>query len=239
MELVTTVTAVPPPRHTVRQFAQWVAGSVAPGAPVLNVGAGANVSGALRPLVRREPYLVGVDPDAAIHANVSLAERHRMSLEEFAVANAGRFDVVLSVYVAEHVTRPAAFAAASARVLRPGGEWFGLTLNVRHYFGAATWAASRVGASDWLLRRVAGNRLVHEHHFPPAYRMNSVRALRGVCAQAGFERLDVRCYDATDRYQWYLPGGTRWFAPAYTRLVYAAGRPGLMGHLTFRARLPA
>jgi len=239
MELVTTVTAVPPPRHTVRQFAHWVAGSVAPGVPVLNVGAGANVSGALRPLVRREPYLVGVDPDAAIGANASLAERHRMSLEEFAVANAGRFDVVLSVYVAEHVTRPAAFAAASARVLRPGGEWFGLTLNVRHYFGAATWATSRIGASDWLLRRVAGNRLVHEHHFPPAYRMNSVRALRGLCAQAGFERLDVRCYDATDRYQWYLPGGTRWFAPAYTRLVYAAGRPGLMGHLTFRARLPA
>jgi SAM-dependent methyltransferase len=239
MELVTTVTAVPPPGHTVRHFAQWVAGSVAPGAPVLNVGAGANVSGGLQPLVRREPYLVGVDPDAAIRTNASLAERHQMSLEEFAVSNAGRFDVVMSVYVAEHVTEPAAFAAASARVLRPGGEWFGLTLNVRHYFGAATWATSRIGASDWLLHRLAGNRLVHEHHFPPAYGMNSVRALRGLCAQAGFERLDVRCYDATDRYQWYLPGGTRWFAPAYTRLVYAVGRPGLMGHLTFRARLPA
>jgi len=189
--------------------------------------------------VRREPYLVGVDPDAAIERNASLAERHRMPLEAFAADNAGRFDVVLSVYVVEHVTDPAAFAMANARVLRPGGEWFALTLNVRHYFGGITWAMSRMGVSDWLLHRLAGDDQVHEHHFPPAYRMNSLRTLRRTCAAAGFERLEVRCYDATDRYQWYLPRGLGWFAPAYTRFAYAMGRPGLMGHLSFRATLPS
>ena len=59
------------------------------------------------------------------------------------------------------------------------------------------------------------------------------------CAAAGFEQLEVRCYDATERYQWYLPPGLRWFAPTYTRLAYAVGRPGLMGHLSFRATLPS
>ena len=206
---------------------------------MLNVGAGANVSGALQPLVRREPYLVGVDPDAAIETNTSLAERHRMPLEEFAPCNAGRFDVAMSVYVVEHVTDAAAFAMANAQVLRPGGDWFGLTLNVHHYFGATTRAMSRIGASDWLLQRLVGDELLHQHHFPPAYRLNSVRALRRACAAAGFERLEVRCYDATERYQWYLPPGLRWFAPTYTSLAYAVGRPGLMGHLSFRATLPS
>jgi SAM-dependent methyltransferase len=162
-----------------------------------------------------------------------------MPLEEFAASNAGRFDVVLSIYVIEHVSDPAAFAAASARVLRPGGDWFGLTLNVRHYFGGTTWAMSRIGAADWLLHRLEGDRVGHEHHFPPEYRLNSVRALRRVCADAGFSRLEVRCYDATERYRWYLPGGLQWFAPAWTTFAYAVGRPGLMGHLTFRATLPS
>jgi len=76
---------------------------------------------------------------------------------------------------------------------------------------------------------------VHEHHFPTEYRLNSARALRRHCGAAGFTSLELRCYDATDRYQWYLPPGLRWFPPAYTRLAYAVGRPGLMGHLTFRA----
>ena len=237
MALTSTVIVVPPPRDTVRHFARWVAGSVSPGTLVLNVGAGADVSGALQPLTRRRPCLVGVDPDAAIEANVSLDERHRMRLEEFAATNECRFDVVLSVYVLEHVTDPAGFAAATARVLRPGGEWFGLTLNVRHYFGGTTWAMSRLGVADWLLRRLEADRVGHDHHFPPEYRLNSLPTLRRTCAAAGFERLEVRCYDATDRYRWYLPRGARWFAPAYTRFAYAAGRPGLMGHLTFRATL--
>jgi hypothetical protein len=47
----------------------------------------------------------------------------------------------------------------------------------------------------------------------------------------------LRCYDATDRYQWYLPSGLQWFPPAYTRFAYAVGRPGLMGHLTFRTTM--
>ena len=98
-----------------------------------------------------------------------------MPLEEFAALHAGRFDVALSVYVVEHVTDAAAFAMANAQVLRPGGDWFGLTLNVHHYFGATTWAMSRIGASDWLLQRLVGDELLHQHHFPPAYRLNSVR----------------------------------------------------------------
>jgi SAM-dependent methyltransferase len=239
MGLMSTVTVVPPPQDTVRHFARWVAGSVRPGAPVLNVGAGADLSGQLRPLTRRRPYLVGVDPDGAIEANSSLAERHRMRLEDFASCNECRFDVVLSVYVLEHVTDPAGFAAAVARVLRPGGEWFSLTLNVRHYFGATTWAMSRLGVADRLLRRLEAGRVGHDHHFPPEYRVNSLSALRRTCAEAGFERLEVRCYDATERYQWYLPRPVSWFAPAWTKFAYAVGRPELMGHLAFRATLPS
>jgi SAM-dependent methyltransferase len=237
MTLTTTVAVVPPPPRTVPHFAQWVADSCPAGAQVLNVGAGADVSGGLRPLLRRRPHLVGVDPDAAIDRNPSLDERHRMSLEDFARETPDRFDVVFSVYVLEHVADPAAFVRACARVLRPGGVLLGLTLNVRQYFGATTWAMSRLHAAEWLLHRLKGDGLHHEHHFPTVYRLNSVPVISRHCADAGFTSIDFRCYDATERYQWYLPRPLRWFPPAYSRVAYAVGSAGLMGHLSFRAQL--
>lgn len=95
-------------------------------------------SGSLRHLLRRSPYVVGVDPDEAIERNASLDERHRMTLEEYAADNVARFDIALAVYVLEHVAQPREFMAACARVLKPGGRLFGLTPNVHQYFGATT-----------------------------------------------------------------------------------------------------
>jgi 2-polyprenyl-3-methyl-5-hydroxy-6-metoxy-1,4-benzoquinol methylase len=235
MGISTSSTVVAAPRDTVRGLARWAAQECGAGARVLNVGAGENVSGGLRPLLRRGVHLVGVDPDEAIERNRSLAERHRMELEEFSETHAGEFDVVLSVYVLEHVADPAAFAAACARVLRPGGSWFALTLNVRHYFGATTWLLSRLHVAHPALHLLKGDSLVEEHHFPTQYRLNSRAAVRRHCVAAGFEHVDFRCYDATERYQWYLPGPLAGLAPAWTRAAYAVGAPALMGHLTFRA----
>ena len=230
---------VPPPRDSVQHLARWAAAACPQGARVLSVGAGGDVSGSLGPLLRRRPHLVGVDPDRAVRSNRSLTEWHQMTLEEFAAGTSERFDLVVTVYVLEHVEQPDRFAAACAHLLRPGGSWFGLTPNARHYFGAATWALSRLGAADRALHWLKGDDLVHEHHFPTVYRCNSVRAIRRHCESAGFSALDFRCYDATDRYQWYLPDRLRWFPPAYTRAAYALGRPQLMGHLSFRAQMPS
>lgn len=234
----TTATVLPAPRDTVRELARWAASACDDGARVLDVGAGEHVSGGLRPLLRRGVHLVGVDPDPAIERNRALAERHRMELAEFSEAHAAEFDVVLSVYVLEHVADPAGFAAACARVLRPGGSWFALTLNVRHYFGATTWALSRLHVAHPVLHLLKGDSLVEEHHFPTQYRLNSRAAVRRRCAAAGFERVEFRCYDATERYQWYLPGPLVHLAPAWTRAAYALGSPALMGHLSFRAVMP-
>ncbi len=233
-----TATAVPAPRDTVHHFVRWVSQHCDEGARVLNVGAGCDVSGALRPLARRRPHLVGVDPDGAVERNAALAERHRMTLEEFAESTTERFDAVIAVYVLEHVRRPDEFTRAAAALLRPGGSLFALTLNVQQYFGAATWLLSRANVADQALHWLKGDDLHHEHHFPTVYRCNSQRAVRRHCEAAGFGEVEFRCYDAASRYEWYLPDRLRWFPSVYSRFAYAVGAPGLMGHLTFRATMP-
>ena len=231
------VAVVPPPRYAVRGFARWVAQSTPDRADVLNIGAGRNLSGALIPVRRRARRLVGVDPDAAIWQNPHLDERHEATLEEFAVKHDGEFDVALCVFVLEHVADPQAFSRACARVLRPGGVLFALTVNKYQYFGLATWATTRLHVNEPLLRRLKGEAVVDSYHFPTEYRMNSPAQCSRHLQQAGFRSVEYRMFDKPDLYAWYLPEPLKPLAPAWSRAAYRLNTPWMMGSLSFRAVL--
>lgn len=229
------VEVVETPGHAVRWFSRWVAGSLTPHSDVLNVGAGRNLSGALLPVRRAGARIVGVDPDPAIAANAHLDERHQCTLEEFADTHEAEFDVAFAVFVLEHVVDPAAFTAACARVLRPGGELFALTVHKYQYFGLATWATTRLHVNEWLLRRLKSEEVVAAYHFPTAYRMNSPAQCSRHLARAGFRSAEFRMFDKPDLYAWYLPPALKPLAPAWSRVAYGVGSPRLMGTLSLRA----
>jgi SAM-dependent methyltransferase len=228
-----SVDVVRAPADPVPAFTRWVASVCTPGCRVLDVGAGTNASGPLRPILATKPHLVCLDPDASVHDNPMPVERVQATVEEYAARSPEPFDVAFAVYVLEHVAEPEAFLTGCAQLLRPGGSFFALTLNVRHYFGATTWALTRLHLEERTLHRLKGS-TGHHHHFPTAYRLNSVRALERSRRAAGFASGEVRAYDATANYAWYLPRGTGWVAPAWSRMAYAVGSPSLMGHLSLR-----
>jgi 2-polyprenyl-6-hydroxyphenyl methylase/3-demethylubiquinone-9 3-methyltransferase len=227
---------IPAPRDPVRHLARWAAEHCPDDGVVLDIGAGEHASGDLAPLLRRHPHLVGSDPDHAIERNEVLDERYRLTAEDLARQHPGRYDVILSIFVLEHVACPPAFAAACAAMLRPGGSWFALTLNVQHYFGATAWATNRLGVQRAVLHSLKGAEAEHDHRFPTLYRFNSPRTVLRVCRDAGFDPVELRMYDAPDRYAWYLPEWAKRFPSAYSSLAYRIGSPALMGHLTFRAQ---
>jgi len=229
------VEATPPPAHAVRWFARWVGRSVDSDSSVLNIGAGRNLSGQLRPVSTRAGRLTGIDPDPSIWDNSELDDREQVSLERFAPHHVGQFDVALSVFVLEHVADPWRFTTACATVLRPGGVLFGLTVHKYHYFGLSTWATTRLHVADQLLLRLKGREVVDRYHFPTEYRMNTTRRISRLLADAGFTSVEFRMFDKPDLYAWYLPEALKPAAPAWTRMVYGLNAPQLMGTLSFRA----
>lgn len=230
-----TVRVVPPPSHPVREFGRWVARCTPPGSVVVNVGGGCNRSGAHPGVRRRAGRLVTIDPSPQVWLDATADERHQQTLEEYAADRPASADVAFAVYVLEHVTDPAGFAAAAAKVLRPGGSFLALTLNRWHYFGTATKTASVLGVEEWLLRHVRDPDLVQEYHVPTAYRLNSIGTVSRRLADAGFASVDLRMWDLPRLYEPYLPPPARGFATAWNRAAYAVGRPSLMGHLSVRA----
>jgi 2-polyprenyl-3-methyl-5-hydroxy-6-metoxy-1,4-benzoquinol methylase len=211
--IATTVRVTPPPSRAVPGFARWVAESTPQGSSVLNVGGGCDASGRFPAIKRRAATVVTVDPSARVFANSDADERHQSTLESFALDHAHRFDVAFAIFVLEHVTDPDAFVEAAAQVLKPGGAFMAITLNQWHYFGFTSWATSRLGINEWLLRRVRDPEHVNEYHFRTEYRINSIRSIRSHLEHAGFSTVEFRMWDLPDMYEPYLfcPGtlGTR------------------------------
>ena len=142
-------------RHPPQQcagFARWVAEECPQDARVLNIGAGCNLSGCAearsagaqacswgstrtRPSATTRPWTSG----------------HCQSLEDYAATGPEPFDLAFSVFVLEHVHDPKAFTERLRPRPGPGGVLMGMTVNMWHYFGLATWAATRAGVADRLL----------------------------------------------------------------------------------------
>ena len=124
------------------------------GLSLLDVGCGGGLL--CEPLHRLGARVTGLDAGianiktATVHAQEGgLDIDYRAGSIEGLAASGEQFDVVLSMEVIEHVNDPAAFIAACARTLKPGGLMFLSTINRTQKARAlALFAAERV--LNWL-----------------------------------------------------------------------------------------
>jgi SAM-dependent methyltransferase len=157
---------------------------------VLDIGAGA---GYLNPydFKGRCKKIVGVDLDPRVRDNPLLDEGVVHSGDSLPFEN-GTFDIVFSVYVAEHIEHPLKFLAEVSRVLKPGGVYLQVTPNRLHYVPLIA-AVTPHSFHEWLNARRGRD---GGDTFPTYYRMNSQKSLAQQAASCGLtvERLSfVEC----------------------------------------------
>ena len=156
---------------------------IGPEAQVLDVGCGRG--GVLEVLGPAAGRAVGLDPDwrslAEQRAELLLAAGRAEALPLAAEA----FDVLLAVWVFEHLAQPAAALSEAWRVLRPGGRLVVLTPNLRH---PVVWANRLSQLWPGLQRRLvpALYGRAEADTFRVHYRANTPARLAGLARAAGF-----------------------------------------------------
>jgi SAM-dependent methyltransferase len=172
------------------QLEAIVRSHVTPSSRVLDLGCGRG--GVVELFWRDVKLAAGLDPDVP-----SLGE-HRaermpvvLGVGEHIPFAAETFDLVVCVWVLEHLKEPAQALSEVWRVLRPGGHFVFVTPNIRN----PMMLANRIGKSlpslqRRLVPRVYGR--VEADTFPVQYRANTVGAIRSLARQAGLDVFDLR-----------------------------------------------
>jgi ubiquinone/menaquinone biosynthesis C-methylase UbiE len=157
---------------------------------VLDLGCGRG--GVVELLWRDVKLAAGLDPDSP-----SLAE-HRVpgmpvvrGVGESLPFTDESFDLIVCLWVFEHLNDPAATLREARRILRPGGHFVFLTPNLRN----PLMVVNRIGKALPSLQR----RLVPRFYgregadtFPVQYRANTVEAIRTHASHAGLQVYDLR-----------------------------------------------
>jgi ubiquinone/menaquinone biosynthesis C-methylase UbiE len=172
------------------QLEALVRSHLSPDTSVMDLGCGRG--GVVELFWRGVKLAAGLDPDVP-----SLTEHraHGMSVvtgrgEQLPFAG-DSFDMVVCVWVLEHLRDPETVLREVSRVLRPGGHFVFLTPNLRN----PLLAFNRLGRLLPQLQRRLVPRLygrVEADTFPVQYRANTASAIRALAARAGLQVADLR-----------------------------------------------
>jgi SAM-dependent methyltransferase len=172
------------------QLEAQVRALLTPDSRVLDLGCG---RGGLVELVWRDVKLAaGLDPDTP-----SLSEHRAPGMPvlrgvgEHLPFAGDSFDIVVSVWVLEHVKEPLKVLREVARVLRPGGHFIFLTPNLRNPLVAM----NRIGKALPLLQTQLVSRFYGRREadtFPVQYRANTARTIQSLAGASDLRVVELR-----------------------------------------------
>lgn len=171
------------------QFDAVVEKHLTPDSVVLDLGCGR--TGGIERFWDKAAMAVGIDPDLE---SLSARRRGMPVLQGFGdhlPFPDATFDIVVSVWVIEHLEAPERVFAEVARVTRPGGHFVFLTPNALNplVFG------NRVGQmAPWLQHQLVSNVYGRDKGdtFAVRYRANTTSRLRAIAADSGFAVDELR-----------------------------------------------
>lgn len=157
---------------------------------VLDLGCGRG--GVVELIWREVKFAAGIDPDSpSLAAHRAAGMPVVRGVGENLPFVDGSFDVIVCLWVLEHLRDPAATLGEVRRVLAPGGHFVFVTPNMRN----PLMLANRIGKALPALQRRLVPRIygrVEADTFPVQYRANTVEAIRSHAAAAGLDVYDLR-----------------------------------------------
>jgi SAM-dependent methyltransferase len=194
---------------------------------IVDIGCGSGLDGDVplqRSIARAAGRFIGIEPDPTVALGDYFTETHRCRFEA-APLEPGSVHVAYAAMVLEHLSEPQAFWDKLGEVLVPGGVFWGLTLDGRHPFCAASSWLERLGLKDAYLNWRYGRRGVDRYeNYPTYYRSNTPEQIGRLAA--AFRSCETINFARVGQYSDYLPRSLRPLAHWHDRRRIRRGRPG-------------
>ena len=116
---------------------------------------------------------IGIEPNTDVEPGAHFGEIHRCLFEQ-APIKAGSVDVAFAVMVLEHVQNPRLFLNKVHEILKPGGIFWGMTVDGRSLFAKASFWLERLHGKELYMRWLRGRRGEGRYlNYPVFYRCNT------------------------------------------------------------------
>jgi SAM-dependent methyltransferase len=172
--------------------------------------------------------LIGIEPDGDVQVSHRFTVCHRMPFER-APIEAGSIDVAYAVMVMEHVRNPNEFFEKMHQILRPGGIFWGFTVDRRHYFCAASRLLEALRLKEAYLNRLQGSRGRDRYeNYRTYYRCNSPSQVERLTR--GFSQVDTFTLSRPGEIDSCYPKS---LIPVFRGVDWLIDRLGLPGPLLF------
>lgn len=196
-------------------------------ATLLDIGCGHGFDGVEETqiaLAKASGHYIGVEPDTTITINPLVNEVHACFLEE-APIQPNSVDVAFAVMVLEHLEYPEPFWAKVREVLRPGGVFWGFTIDVRHYFSIMSLLSEKIGIKDFYLNMLHGKRGDNRYeNYPTFYRSNTPHSIHRFAEH--FQRCDTWTFSRVGQLDYYYPPRLRGIGRTIDRITLGLGMAG-------------
>lgn len=197
------------------------------GIAVLDIGCGGGFDN--DPRLQREiasvaESYVGVEPDEEIELEEIFSEVHRSFFEDAELAEES-IDLAFTVMVLEHIEHPELFWKKLHAVLRPGGVFWGFTMDSRHAFVYASSLFEKLHIKDAYLNLLHGKRGERRYeNYGVFYRSNNPRQIEK--QTAFFSDTLVLNFSRVGQLDFYFPRSLRWAGRAFDRFAIGLNLPG-------------
>lgn len=126
-----------------------------------------------RSLVQAAGNYIGIEPDTAVLPDESITDVRRCLFEQVDLPPSS-VHLAFAVMVLEHVPDPQPFWDKLYEILVPGGVFWGLTVDARHWFCTASKWSERLALKNWYLWMLMGSRGGDRYeNYPVHYRCNT------------------------------------------------------------------
>lgn len=169
---------------------------------------------------------IGIEPDTEMQLGNIFSSVHRCKFED-ADIEPSSIDIAFAVMVLEHIAEPERFWTKLYQILRPGGVFWGFTIDARHWFVLASLLTEKLHIKDLYLNMLHGERGKERYeNYGVYYKSNTPQQILEMTR--AFASTTVLNFNKVGQVDYYLPKMLGWLSRAYDRHAMRRKLPGTL-----------